>query len=288
MRGNKTTQGAMFSYVSLGSRMPRDYSLCAIRPDARRRGRWRQIGMLGFVLLLLSAVPATAAGGAEPREAHAAGFRYLVFETAGAKSEAALPMIVGLHYSSAKPETMLEYFDGIDFPARIVLPQGAHPRRDGYSWFPTGYAQLGQAERDAAVFDAEKRLASFVGAVPAEYPTRGKPMVMGISYGGDLSFLLAVRHPELLSAAFPVAARFLLAWMPRTNTCKPACPPILAMHGDADRTVPMAPTQEAIERLRKMRFDIELKPYPGVGHDFDARMERDFAELVRATITGDR
>lgn len=244
--------------------------------------------MLGFVLLLLSAAPATAAGEAEPREAHAAGFRYLVFETAGAKSEAALPMIVGLHYSSAKPETMLEYFDGINFPARILLPQGAHPRRDGYSWFPTYYEQLGQAAQDAAVFDAEKRLASFVSAVSAEYPTRGKPMVMGISYGGDLSFLLATRHPELFSAAFPVAARFPLAWMPQTNTCKSACPPILAMHGDADQTVPMAATQEAVERLKEMRFDVELKPYPGVGHDFDAQMERDFAELARATTTGDR
>lgn len=70
----------------------------------------------GFILVLLAfALPATAS---EPREANDAGFRYLVFETAGAKPDAALPMIVGLHYSSARPEVMIEYFDQIDFPAR--------------------------------------------------------------------------------------------------------------------------------------------------------------------------
>ena len=203
------------------------------------------IGRFAIALLAAFALPAAAS---EPREAHDAGFRYLVFETASAKPDAALPMIVGLHYSSAKPEAMLEYFDQIDFPARIVLPQGAYTRRDGYSWFPTDYAQLGAAQQDDAAFDAERKLSAFVDAAAAKYATRGKPVVMGISYGGDLAFLLAVRHPDKVRASFPVAARFLPAWMPKTNTCKPRCPPIYAMHGDADTTVPMAPTQQAADR----------------------------------------
>lgn len=235
--------------------------------------------LLPFVPLLLFLSFETVA--AEPRAASLEGTRYLVFETAGANPKASLPMIVGLHYSSAKPETMLEYFDGIGFPARIVLPQGEYPRRDGYSWFPTDYAEAGQAAQDVAVSAAEKKMAAFVDDVRDRYPTRGKPAVMGVSYGGDVSFLLAIRHPQLFSASFPIAARFLPAWMPKTNACKPHCPPIRAMHGDADTTVPMGPTRDAVARLKRMGFDVAITPYAGVPHDFDLRMERDFAEQAR-------
>lgn len=234
-----------------------------------------------LVFLISFALPAFAS---EPREANDAGFRYLVLETAGAKPDTPLPMIIGLHYSSAKPETMIEYFDQIDFPARIVLPQGAYPRRDGYSWFPTDYAVLSAAQQDEAAFDAERKLSAFVDAAAAKYGTRGKPVVMGISYGGDLAFLLAIRHPDNVRAAFPVAARFLPTWMPKTNVCKPRCPPIYAMHGDADTIVPMAPTQQAATRLRKMGFEVAFEPYPGVAHDFDARMEKDFSEKAKSLL----
>lgn len=239
-----------------------------------------------FALWLLAALGALAlpANAGEPREVTVAGLRYLVFETGNAKPDATLPMIVGLHYSSAKPETMLEYFDQIDFPARIVLPQGAYTRRDGYSWFPSDYAQLSAAQQDVAAFDTERKLSAFVDAAAAKYATRGKPIVMGISYGGDLAFLLAIRHPDKVRAAFPVAARFLPAWMPKTNTCKPHCPPIYAMHGDADTTVPMGPTQQASARLREMDFDVALEPYPGVAHDFDARMKNDFSEKAKSLL----
>nr|WP_283254755.1 dienelactone hydrolase family protein [Luteimonas galliterrae] len=176
---------------------------------------------------------------------------------------------------------MLEYFDRIDFPVRIVLPQGAYARRDGYSWFPADYAQLSASQQDDAAFDAERKLSAFVDAAAAKYTTFGKPVVMGISYGGDLAFLLAIRHPDKVSASFPVAARFLPAWLPKTNACKPRCPQIHAMHGDADTTVPMAPTQRAAARLREMGFDVRFESYPGVAHDFDARMEKDFSEKAK-------
>lgn len=239
------------------------------------------IGRFLFALLVAFALPAAAS---EPREANDAGFRYLVFETAGAKADATLPMIVGLHYSSAKPEAMLEYFDQIDFPARIVLPQGAYTRRGGYSWFPTNYAQLNAAKQDDAAFAAEQKLSAFVDAAAAKNATRGKPIVMGISYGGDLAFLLAIRHPDKVRASFPIAARFLPAWTPKTNDCKPHCPAIHAMHGDADTTVPMAPTQRAAAQLRKMGFDVAFEPYSGVAHDFDARMKKDFSEKSKSLL----
>lgn len=234
-------------------------------------------------ILCLAACFATPALAAAPREGSDAGFRYLVFETAGAEPDAELPMIVGLHYSGARPETMLEYFDGIDFPVRIVLPQGEHRRRDGYTWFARDPA-LDEATQRKTTFGTVDKLSAFVASAVAQYPTRGKPVVMGVSYGGDLSFLLALRHPAQFRAAFPVAARLLPSWMPASNTCKPGCPPIRALHGDRDETVPMAPTRAAVARLKAMGFDAELTPYAGVAHDFDARMQRDFARQAKGLL----
>lgn len=258
--------------------------------DSEGDSRVKNLSSRFLVVLLLAATgfvvqsAELADAKRQPQEASMAGFRYLVFETGDAKPGQSLPLIVGLHYSSAKPETMLADFDQIDFPARIVLPQGTYPRRDGYSWFPPEYAKLAQAEQDAATLRVEAALSSFVDATIAKYPTQGKPVVMGISYGGDLTFLLAVRHPDQVQAAFPVAARFLTTWMPNRNPCKPDCPPIHAMHGEEDTTVPMAPTRQASERLRALGFNVELHPYPGVAHDFDARMKQDFTAKVRALL----
>ncbi len=241
-----------------------------------------------MLAIVIFTPPASADDDAQPangravREENAVGFRFLVLETAGEKPDATLPMIVGLHYSGATPEAMLTYFDAIDFPARIVLPQGAYPRRGGHSWFASDYAGLDQARQAAEAFEVEQALSTFVESILARHPTRGKPVVMGISYGGDLALLLALRHPTQLRAAFPVAARFLPAWMPSGNVCSSvACAPIRAMHGEQDTTVSMAPTREAMAQLRGLGFDAELQPYPGVAHDFDVRMQRDFARQAK-------
>lgn len=217
----------------------------------------------------------------QPRADNTIGLRYLVYETGGAGADDTLPMIVGLHYSSAEPQVMVEYFDSLGIRARIVLPRGPYARGEGRSWFPLELGVMGQAAQDAVAFDSAGKLAEFIAAVRERHPTRGKPVVTGVSYGGDMALLLALRHPAQIAAAFPVAARLLPGWMPATNACKPQCPPIRALHGEDDATVAIGPTRDAIVRLSKLGYDASLMPYPGVAHDFDARMERDFAAQVR-------
>src|SRR5690606_22486193 len=110
----------------------------------------------------------------------------------------------------------------------------------------------------------------------------------GVSYGGDLALLLALRHPGEVAAAFPVAARVLPEWIAGAGGCAPQCPPIHAMHGEADATVAVAPTAAGIERLAAMGLDAGIATYPGVGHDFDASMERDFARALERLLAAAR
>ena len=241
------------------------------------------------VLALALSVPAAASATDAvqlpvPRQDNTIGLRYLVYETGGAGADDTLPMIVGLHYSGAEPQVMVEYFDSLGIRARIVLPRGPYARPEGRSWFPAELGVMGQAAQDAVAFDSAGKLAEFIAAARERHRTRGKPVVTGVSYGGDMALLLALRHPRAVAAAFPVAARLLPSWIPAVNACKPHCPPIRALHGEDDATVAIGPTREGIGRLSMLGYDASLVPYSGVAHDFDARMERDFAEQARNIV----
>ena len=246
--------------------------------------------------LLLGCALLSPAGGAmatdaallppSPRPENTIGLRYLVFETGGAKPDDALPMIVGLHQSGVEPQAMVESFDTLGIRARIVLPRGPYARGEGRSWFPAELGVMGQGVQDAVAFDTAGKVAEFIAAARVRHPTRGKPVVTGMSNGGDVAMLLALRHPTLVAAAFPVAARLLPGWVPATHACRPDCPPIRALHGQDDATVAIAATRDAVVRLSGAGYDARLAPYPGVAHDFDARMQRDFAEQVARVFAG--
>lgn len=239
----------------------------------------RYLPLIALALILSAALAFPVCA----REAHIAGVRYLVIETPGADQDDVLPMIVGLHYSGARPEEMTEYFDQITFPARIVLPQGPYPRRAGYTWFPTDNTlSTGQQARFAT--DMAESLSTFISSAVAQHPTLHKPIVMGISYGGDLSLLIALRQPSQVWAAFPVAARFLPEWMPN-HPCGQSCPPIYAVHGAQDTTVPLEPMQAAMANLQRLGWNAQLRIYSGVAHDFDARQEADFVEHVHRLLS---
>ncbi len=261
-------------------------------PYARSPRMNFRLRISGCLFLLLwwgqgvAAQPATrpGAGPEHPHEGSIAGYRYLTFVTGKSKPGERLPMIVGLHYSGARPETIVGDFEGINFPARIVLPQGRYPRRTAYSWFPSDYGTLEAAAQKSVTFDILNEVSAFYDSAMKEYPTRGKPLIVGTSYGGDLSFLLAIHHPEQVVAAFPVAARFLPAWMPRAGGCEPDCPLVFVMHGEEDQTVPMEPTRQAAKLLAGMGWRVEFHQYAGVGHDFSERMKEDFAVAAERVL----
>lgn len=237
-----------------------------------------------FLLINAFLLQQAHAGEQVRSSATIAGFESLVLLTDGASADEALPMIIGLHYSSARPETIAGEFDAIDFPARILLPRGNHPRRDGYSWFAADHAQLNEAEQAKATLAVMDEISAYIDEAVKRYPTIGKPAVMGISYGGDLSYLIAVHRPGQISAAFPVAARFPAAWLPDAQGCKAVCPKIVVMHGTVDAIVPIEGARDAARRLNDRSFRVELREFPDVGHDFTATMKADFTRAVKAVF----
>lgn len=241
-----------------------------------------------FVFLLvplwLAFAPVAAAQTSPPREEHTGGLRQLVFETGGGGPEQPLPLIIALHYSGATPEVLVDAFAPLQVPARVVLPQGPHPRPQGHSWFPQGYGQRSAADQAMLTRDGERLVLDFIQAVESRYPGHGKAIITGVSYGGDLAFLLALDHPGHFRAAFPVAARLLPDWLPARPECAADCPTLHALHGSDDATVPIGPTQAAVETLRSRGFEASLAPYSGIAHDFSADMQSDLRARIESLL----
>jgi len=239
-----------------------------------------------IVLFALWSFACAAPGAEAPPQSSAsiAGLECLVLLTGGAKADDTLPMIIGLHYSGATPEMIASDFDAIDFPARVVLPRGRHPRRQGFSWFPSDYGRMSVADQTKVTLEAKDEMSAFVAAAVKRFATRGKPVIMGVSYGGDLSYLIAIHHPEQIAAAFPVAARFPEEWLPSTKTCNADCPFVYAMHGDKDAIISIESARAAAKRLVERGYRVELHEYPDVVHDFSAEMKAEFTAIVRRVL----
>jgi phospholipase/carboxylesterase len=198
---------------------------------------------------------------------------------AGGESDAQpLPLVVAIHGLGDAPDRFCRLFDDFRARAHVACPRAfAKHGQSGWSWFPPGKKGAEQAADIAAAAD---RLAAAVATHAASKPTTGKPIVVGFSQGGALSFALAVRHASAVRLAVPVGG-----WLP--SDLRPgagaAVAPIVALHGEADQRVPIDPTREAIGALVAAGAGVELKTFPGVGHSIPPEVRSAlFAAILEA------
>ncbi|AUX43712.1 carboxylesterase [Sorangium cellulosum] len=226
---------------------------------------------------------ASAPGPAAPVASAPAGVEYLEVVTGGADASEALPLVVALHGLGDRPESFAGLLSDADFKARLIVPRGLTPHHDGYSWFPLRQA-LGGDDVGQGILRAAGALAATIERIAAARPTRGKAIVTGFSQGGALSFALALHHPHAVGAAFPVGGWIPASVLPGARPLDPATPPLVALHGELDRRVPIGPTREAVAALRGLGAKARLESYPDVGHSVSGDMRRDLMRLVRGAI----
>jgi phospholipase/carboxylesterase len=195
--------------------------------------------------------------------------------------EDALPMIVGLHYMTGSPETSRDDHGGLDFPARLILPAGPYPADGGHSWFPDGYYEWDESRQAKTTLAMADQLADFITRVVALRPTVGKPIVTGYSQGGDLSYVLALHHPELIRAALPMGARLPAAWRPdRLSIPVEDAPSVFVFHGREDPIVSVAGAREAAAYLEGLGISVELHEYADTGHAYPESMRSDYRRIA--------
>lgn len=229
-----------------------------------------RVGMLLVALLLTSQPPASA-------ETPPLGTVEVL--TGGAKATDPLPLIIAIHGLGDTPEAFAGLVRDLGVPARVVVPRAPDAWGKGWSWFPVRRTGASLDVRVEAIRASADRIASLIAAIRAQHPTRGKAIVLGFSQGGILSFVLAVRHPDAIALAVPLSG-----WLPKelapTGRPPARAPPIVALHGEADTMLPVAPTRAAVEALRAAGWPVELRTWPGVGHAVPAPIRATMRALV--------
>ncbi|HEY6555764.1 MAG TPA: dienelactone hydrolase family protein [Polyangiaceae bacterium] len=220
----------------------------------------------------------------EPELRQAGDIAYIELLTGGAQEEQRLPLIIAIHGLGDRPDRFAGFVDAFDVPARIVLPRGLTAHGDGFSWFWFGDGR-DVARISSGVEAAAARLARAIDVISRERPTRGKAIVTGFSQGGMLSFALAVLHPELVGAAYPLAGVVpppLIEKIPDAGRF----PPIFALHGEADSVIRLADTRRSVAALKKRGLAVELKTYPGVQHTPSFEMGFELFQQLRKACAG--
>lgn len=141
-------------------------------------------------------------------------------------------------------------------------PRGPTPHGRGYSWFPV---RIPVVDDDPAMVtgltDSARRLAELARHLSQTRPTVGRPIITGFSQGGMTSFAVALHHPDAIRAAVPIAGALPTAlWRGRGG------PPIIAIHGDADRVVPYRRGRSLVDALAARGLPARLITLPGVAH----------------------
>jgi len=247
-----------------------------------------------LALLLLAAAGAALAhdpprpGPADPAppptilEGEVGGLKYLEVVPGHVAPEGRLPMLVAIHGLGSHPRHFLRAFQGLREPVRLILPQGPTPHRNGFSWFPLARADAGAdlGPMEAGIRASAARIARLLATLVPARPTVGKPIVTGFSQGGMLSFALALHHPEVVGLAIPVAGFLPPGLLPGTRPAGARIPPIVALHGQADRRIKIDWVRAGVADLARAGIPVTLYEYPRVGHQLHGQMVQElFARI---------
>lgn len=218
-----------------------------------------------------------------PKKTRAGDLEVLEVLTGDAKATDALPMIVAVHGLGDKPENWLEFFATFPIPARVILPRAPEPWGDGGSWFH--YPPSSEADLADGVAKAGDRVAAAIAELEKTRPTKGLALLTGFSQGGFVSYAVAVRHPEVIAAAFPMSGALPLALEPSEADAKKAAP-IFAVHGDHDPIVPIQMDRDGAKRLEALGAHVVLQEFPRISHTVTPAMRAAVTEKIVALAEG--
>lgn len=231
---------------------------------------------------LLAAVLMMACAGSQPTPAKAGTSQELTYELSTLGGERPEGLLVALHYSGSTPAFWHEYVRDWGAPVRVLLPQGPLPRREGYTWFPPDHMQKDPAGKLADLEQMGARVADLIRDVRRKHPEIRRVAVTGFSYGGDLAWWLAIRYPDLVDFAVPMGSRLL----GDTPQPLPATSHVRVLQGEADAIIDVQQTSARVEALKAQGIPIDLRTYPGLGHDVSPALIEDWRAFLRQALSG--
>jgi phospholipase/carboxylesterase len=237
-----------------------------------------RLALAPVAALVLAACGGTASAPTAPAAPEPAELAHTSYTVGG---DAPTGLLVALHYSSGTPA----FWDGLvkdwGAPVRVLAPQGPRPHEEeGYTWFPADHEAKDAAGKTADVVAVADRVAALIRSVRAAHPEIRRVAVTGFSYGGDLAWMLVVRHPDLVDVAVPMGTRLLGdptgPW--------PADHPVRVLQGETDAIIDARATAARVAALAGQGVAIDVTTYPGLGHDMSAALIADWRSYLQAAL----
>lgn len=180
------------------------------------------------------------------------------------------PVVVALHGMGQSAAL----FDKVLAPLRrdrfaLLIPDGPLPFeireadgiREGRAW----YVYTG--DQDAFLRSANVTTSWLLGLVDrlgAEHPVdAGRLALLGYSQGGYLAGMAALRNAGRLAGLVSACSRIKSELLDRVEIT--ARFPVLALHGERDRSLAVDRSRASAQALREHGFDVDFREYPS-GH----------------------
>ena len=177
--------------------------------------------------------------------------------------------VIALHGLGDSPNNFSLGLRRSRLPIHWIIPQAPKAYGRGFSWFDIRPSFRRDPEQTGPGLNrATSTIADFIQHLRRTKAIRGKPIVIGFSQGGMLSYSLAATHQSLLRGVIPISG-----FLPLTLSLPTAINiPIVALHGKIDRVVPyrLAVTTAALFSTSAPRFN--LYGFDGVGHRITTEM----------------
>jgi carboxymethylenebutenolidase len=129
---------------------------------------------------------------------------------------------------------------------------------------------LGQAREDREAYETQRfdaladRVSSIATAIMARADSTGRIGLLGFSLGGYIAAETGARDEHIAALAV------IYGGMPEAMASKAKrMPPLLEIHGDADRNVPLEKGEALVRLAKAVGAPAEQVTYPGRGHGFD-------------------
>ena len=185
------------------------------------------------------------------------------------------PLLVILHGRGDTAEHFRDAWRNFPIKLQLSLPLAPIPFDHGRQWFDWPPATTDDALA-ASVLAAEAKLwPAIVGLAQGR-----RLFVAGFSQGALVAYAMAIRHPDDILCAFPIAGRLPAAVLtPGTRIA-----PIVAIHGTRDDVIPIDAARRSIAILGLAGATAELLELPDVGHTIAPAVYDTLVREVRARL----
>jgi phospholipase/carboxylesterase len=196
------------------------------------------------------------------------------------------PLLILLHGFGSNEHDLFGLHPYLDERFAIVSARAPLTMQTGaYAWYRIEFLGDGVIRMDEA--EALRGIAAvtqFVEECIAAYDVdRRRVFVAGFSQGAIMSECLALTRPEWFAGAVLMSGRTLDLLGARVATAPPPYPPMLVVHGVADRVLPIAEGRRTRDFLTHLGVDFEYHEYP-MAHQIDDQSLDDVDSWLTARL----